>query len=95
MYQMCKFIRCLWPACQSNCIGLIDPQMHGLECFILCTRRGPKRPSTIETLADFYRSDVLLILRCLLLQWKYPDRWAKVMKLESHDEQRIGTRYYK
>lgn len=69
--------------------------MHALECFVLCTRRGPNQASGIEALANFYRSDMLLILRCLLLQWKYPDRWAKIMQLESHDEQRVGTRYYK
>lgn len=73
-----------------------DPQMHGLECFILCMGRGPdRRSSNLDELCNFYRSDVLLILRCALLQWKYPERWEKIMKLESHEQQRIGTRYYK
>lgn len=70
--------------------------MHGVECAILCMRRGPNRESSNrEALCNFYRSDVLIILRCVLLQWKYPDRWATIMNLESHDQQRIGTRYYK
>lgn len=87
--------KCSWPVCQSDCSGLSDSQMHGLECCILSTRCGPNRASSIETLANFYRSDALLALRCLLLQWKYSERWEKVMKLESHSEQRLGTRYYK
>lgn len=91
-----KNIRCLWPACQPNCSGVNDPQMHGLECFIFCMHRGPNRGSSnLDVLNDFYRSDVLLTLRCALLQWKYPDRWEKIMKLESHDHQRLGTQYYK
>lgn len=70
--------------------------MHGVECFVLCTRRGPNRTSSsAEELGNFYRSDVLITLRSLLLQWKHPDRWEKVMQLESHDQQRLGTRYYK
>lgn len=69
--------------------------MHALECLVLSTRRGPSpKTSDMETLAKFYRSDALLTLRCLLLQWKYPDRWNKVQQLESHDQQRLGTRYF-
>lgn len=69
--------------------------MHGVECLIFSLRRGPSQGADIKTLCNFYRSDILLILRCILLQWKYPDRWAKVNQLESHDQQRLGTRYYK
>lgn len=87
--------RCSWPACQINCAGLSDPQLHEVECYVLCMRRAPSRSSSTDILTNYYRSDILLTLRCLLLQWKYPDRWKKVMKLESHDQQRLGTPYYK
>lgn len=87
--------RCSWPACQTNCAGLSDPQLHEVECYILCMRRAPSRSSSTDILTNYYRSDILLTLRCLLLQWKYPDRWKKIMKLESHDQQRLGTPYYK
>lgn len=88
-------IRCTWPVCSDNCHGLTDPQMHGLECGILCIRSNPKATENIDALFDYYRSDALFTLRCLLLQWRYPDRWNKILKFESHDEQRVGTRYYK
>lgn len=89
------YCRCLWPACRSDCSGLNDPDMHALECCVLSTHSPPNRDSDVKTLSAFYRKDVLLTLRCLLLQWKYLDRWNKVMQLESHDQQRLGTRYYK
>lgn len=86
--------RCSWPVCRPDCVGLNDPQMHGLECCVLSTNVGPGAGSDRDRLAAFYRKDVLLTLRCLLLQWKYAERWNKVMLLESHDQQRLGTRYY-
>lgn len=88
------FFRCSWPACSPDCNGLSDPQLHGLECGVLCIRSVPKRSGDVVQLRDFYRSDALLTLRCLLLQWRYPERWNTIMKLESHAKQRIGTRYY-
>lgn len=80
--------------CRPDCAGLIEPQMHGLECCVLSTRLGPGPECDLNKIVAFYRKDVLLVLRCLLLQWKYAERWNKVMLLESHDQQRIGTRYY-
>lgn len=88
-------IRCFWPICGENCSGLSDSNMHGVECWILSLHRGPSQKADIKALCNFYRSDVLLTLRCLLLQWKHPDRWTKVNQLESHDQQRLGTRYHK
>lgn len=61
---------------------------------MLCIRSVPKRNENVAKLRDFFRSDALLTLRCLLLQWRYPERWDIIMKLESHDKQRIGTRYF-
>lgn len=69
--------------------------MHGLECFILSMTHGPKLSNgDYKTYLNFYRSDILLTLRCLLLQWRYPQKWNTIMELESHDEARRGTKYY-
>lgn len=93
-FIFCAFYRCSWPVCERTCAGLNDNQMHGLECRILSTRPGPHPSSPVNVLTSFYRKDALLVLRCLLLQMKYPERWNKVMLFESHDEKRIGTKYY-
>lgn len=87
--------RCFWPACSIDCKGLTDPQLHGWECGVLCIRSVPQSNDNIVKLRDFFRSEALLTLRCLLLQWRHSDRWDTIMKLESHDKQRTGTRYYK
>lgn len=87
---------CFWPACSSNCAGLTNPNGHGIECALLSTQRGikPAQATDHRTYLDFYRSDALLVLRCLLLQYQFPDKWDKVQTLGSHDEERRGTQYY-
>lgn len=92
----CSAYRCGWPACSAECEGLKDPHLHGLECAILS--KGPARPvNAAESPAaalDYYRSDALLALRCLPLFSKYPQKWKQLQDLQSHDEQRKGTKYY-
>lgn len=86
--------KCKWPACSEQCSGLTDSQLHELECGILCMRSPPSSMENVAQFRDFYRSEIILTLRCLLLQWRFPDRWKTMLKLESHVKQRIGTRYY-
>lgn len=40
---------------------------------------------------DFYRHDALLVLRCLLLQRKQPERWKALLEMQSHEEERLDT----
>lgn len=70
--------------------------MHGLECAILSTKKGPPIQSLTDhkIFLDFYRKDVLLVLRCLMLQYRFPAKWAKINAMESHEQDRQGTEYY-
>lgn len=47
-----------------------------------------------EAVIDFYRSDALFALKCLMLQLHKPKKWDELMKLEAHMEERKGTPYY-
>lgn len=40
---------------------------------------------------DFYRHDALLVLKCLLLQRKQPERWKALLEMQSHEEERLDT----
>lgn len=86
--------RCTWPVCSTTCTGLENPQFHGLECAILRTGKHIQDRTNIKLLLDHYRSEALLTLRCTLLQLKYPQKWKQLLELESHDEDRKGTKYF-
>lgn len=89
--------RCTWPVCSTSCAGLTDPHRHGVECAVLALHRPSAvvaRGSDLHATLDFYRSDALLALRALLLQVKYPQRWAQLSQLQSHEAERFGTQYY-
>lgn len=79
---------CAWPACSPECAGLNDPQRHAIECAVLSMDRPAK------SRYDDYRSDALLALRCVLLQLKYPQRWAQLLQLHAHEEQRKDNANY-
>lgn len=85
---------CMWPACSPICAGLENPQLHGIECAVLRTERGPSDTNDPKCVLDYYRSDALFTLRCVLLQVKYPQKWKQLLELESHDNERKGTHYY-
>lgn len=68
--------------------------MHAVECAVLKTGPGPASRTNPKAVMDYYRSDALFTLRCILLQIKYPQKWSQLLSLESHDEERIGTNYY-
>ncbi|XP_034188747.2 SET and MYND domain containing, arthropod-specific, member 5 [Osmia lignaria lignaria] len=75
--------RCLWPACDPDCPGLFDKNRHNLECPFLVEARV------------FPRSDVLLVIRMLLLSRKKSKQWAALEKLQSHEDSRgPGTEAY-
>ncbi|XP_045451453.1 SET domain-containing protein SmydA-8 [Melitaea cinxia] len=83
--------RCGWPVCSGNCPGLNDPRHHGVECIILSTR--PE--CVLDNMAEYYRHDALLPLRCLLLQYTDPEKWKTLSEMQSHMECRLpGTEIY-
>lgn len=84
---------CAWPACSTECAGLNDPQRHSVECAALSMDR-PSTTTDRRAASDYYRSDALLALRCVLLQVKYPQRWAQLLELPAHMDQRKGTPNY-
>ncbi|CAG9856962.1 unnamed protein product [Phyllotreta striolata] len=83
---------CLWPVCNAKCSGLNTPDRHGFECQILRLR-----PSTeLTSFYQFYRFDVLIVLRAMYLQKANPKKWDVISKLEDHYECRgPGTEVYK
>ncbi|XP_041982387.1 SET domain-containing protein SmydA-8 [Aricia agestis] len=83
--------RCGWPICSGSCAGLKDPLHHARECDVLSARPD----CVLDNMADYYRHDALLPLRCLLLQKSEPEKWQKLMELQSHMECRLpGTEAY-
>ncbi|XP_018791987.1 PREDICTED: protein msta [Bactrocera latifrons] len=82
--------KCLWPTCSPNCGGLNNPNLHGLECSILMLGPGPAS-SDPRSLMDYYRSDALVVLKCLLLQRQNPKKWTELMDMQSHEVERIGS----
>ncbi|XP_046969712.1 SET domain-containing protein SmydA-8 [Vanessa cardui] len=82
---------CGWPVCSGNCPGLKDPRHHGVECLILSAR--PE--CVLDNMAEYYRHDALLPLRCVLLQHTEPDKWKNLLELQSHMECRTpGTEIF-
>ncbi|XP_013148060.1 PREDICTED: uncharacterized protein LOC106110709 [Papilio polytes] len=83
--------KCGWPVCSGNCPGLVDPRHHGVECAVLSTR--PE--CVLDNMADYYRHDALLTLRCVLLQNTDPEKWKSILDMQSHMECREpGTEAY-
>ncbi|KAL3272854.1 hypothetical protein HHI36_014315 [Cryptolaemus montrouzieri] len=73
---------CLWPCCSRECDGLKDPSRHALECKILRLRQGGIQSA--KTFYDYFRFDILIILRALLLQKTNTEKWNQLMELEAH-----------
>ncbi|XP_013180259.1 PREDICTED: protein msta, isoform A [Papilio xuthus] len=83
--------KCGWPVCSGNCPGLVDPRHHGVECAVLSTRPD----CVLDNMADYYRHDALLPLRCILLLNTEPEKWKSVLDMQSHMECRgPGTEAY-
>ncbi|KAJ8715216.1 hypothetical protein PYW08_005197 [Mythimna loreyi] len=83
--------KCGWPVCSGNCPGLKDSRHHAAECEILSLR--PE--CAVNDMADFYRHDALLPLRCVLLQKTDIESWNKLLEMQSHMECRTpGSEIY-
>ncbi|KAH8413776.1 hypothetical protein KR222_007979, partial [Zaprionus bogoriensis] len=76
--QLCR--GCHWPICRAGC------EHESLECSVLSLGKPKAREGP-----DFYRYDALLVLKCLLLQRKQPERWRVLLEMQSHEEERRGT----
>ncbi|XP_037973251.2 SET domain-containing protein SmydA-8 [Plutella xylostella] len=82
---------CGWPVCSGHCPGLRDPRHHALECRVLSARPH----CAVNNMADYYRHDALLPLRCVLLQASDPDGWRRLSDMQAHMECRLpGTEVY-
>uniref|UniRef100_A0AAG5DNX6 MYND-type domain-containing protein n=1 Tax=Anopheles atroparvus TaxID=41427 RepID=A0AAG5DNX6_ANOAO len=86
---------CRWPACKPDCPGLVNANLHGLECGILRFGLPPKPGDDPETFFEYYRYDALLVLKCLATQIRSTALFDKIINLESHYEARKNTRYYR
>uniref|UniRef100_A0A182JPK7 MYND-type domain-containing protein n=1 Tax=Anopheles christyi TaxID=43041 RepID=A0A182JPK7_9DIPT len=85
---------CRWPACKPNCPGLVNSNLHALECGILRFGRPPKPGDDPESFFDYYRYDALLMLKCLAIQIRSPNLFDQIINLESHYDARKKTRYF-
>ncbi|CAH1154576.1 unnamed protein product [Phaedon cochleariae] len=83
---------CDFPVCNPDCPGLQDLNRHGQECLVL----GIRATRAVDGLHEFYRQDALLALRCLLLQSRKPQKFARLMEMEAHlDKRAEGTDIYR
>ncbi|KAH1025142.1 SET domain-containing protein SmydA-8 [Dendroctonus ponderosae] len=83
---------CGWPACNAECAGLKSPQRHGLECQILKMRP----PTQNQSMYQYFRFDILILLRALFLQKSNKKKWDVLLDLEDHlDERGPNSPVYK
>ncbi|KAL9703384.1 hypothetical protein quinque_006902 [Culex quinquefasciatus] len=87
--------RCNWPVCKPDCPGLVNANLHAIECPILRFGGGPKPRDDPEAVFDYYRYDAMLVLKCLALQIHNRPLFDQMMQLESHYEARKGSQYYR
>lgn len=52
---------------------------------------APTGRTDARSLNDHFRGDALLVLKCLLLQRQSPEKWAALLEMQSHEEERKGT----
>ncbi|KAH8285009.1 hypothetical protein KR054_003933 [Drosophila jambulina] len=76
---------CHWPVCSTACAH------EALECSVLSMGPAPTGRADARTLNDHFRGDALLVLKCLLLQRQSPEKWAALLEMQSHEEERKGT----
>ena len=83
--------KCKWPICSEECVGLQNSKLHDIECALLKGGLGVKHESDYRAIRDYYRTDVLFALKCLLLQLKQPKKFQQLMDLQSHESARKAT----
>lgn len=86
--------KCQWPACRPDCPGLTNVKLHGLECPVLTIGNRLNGSDAFRN-PSFYRAEALLPLKCLLLQYKFPQKFKDVMAMESHLEDIQKTDLFK
>lgn len=74
---------CSWPLCSKECAAA---PRHQAECAVLAT--DTKGLATPKSYSKTPRYDLIMVLRCLLLQQTNPEAWKKVRVMESHAERR-------
>lgn len=79
--------RCGWPVC-TECAPKRNADKH-LECDITATRPAPFSIQHYFMPHPMYQC--ITVLRCLLLKDADPDKYDKLMQLESHCEERCGS----
>lgn len=81
--------KCRWPCCGVDCVGLQNAKLHDdVECALLKGGLGVKHENDYRALRDYYRTDILLSLKCLLLQIESPKKFQQLMNLQSHEKAR-------
>lgn len=85
---------CKWPCCQPDCVGLQNAKLHDIECSLLKGGLNVKHESDYESIRDYYRTDVLLLVKCLALQACNPKKYHELMELKSHVEARRASKSY-
>lgn len=86
---------CKWPCCKPDCIGLENPKLHDIECAFLKGGLGVKHDSDYNAIRDYFRSDVLFALKCMLLQLRQPKKFEQLIQLEGHVDARKVTANFK
>lgn len=96
VYASTRCPQCSWPACRDNCQGLENDRLHGLECGVLAFGKSPykSKEENPEAFLDFYRSDALFALKCMMLRVKKPKKWEALMELQAHETERKKSPYY-
>lgn len=74
---------CSWPLCSKECGAA---PRHQAECAVLAM--DTKGVATPKSYSKTPRYDVIMVLRCMLLQQTNPEAWKKVRLMESHAERR-------
>ena len=92
-----KCNRCSWPLCQPDCVGLHNSQLHDLECALLSAGCDylPRNRTNFQSVREYFRSDAIFALKCLMLQMKLPKKFKQLMDLQSHEKERKQTTNYK
>lgn len=85
--QECQ--QCGWPICLECKNDKRIQQIHHDECEITVSR------GTKFSLKNYFNPhptyQCLIVLRCLLLKERSPDKWNQLIQLESHCKQRRGS----
>lgn len=82
---------CKWPCCKHDCIGLNNPKLHDIECSFLSSGLGIPSDSDYSAIRDYFRTDVLFVMKCLLLQTRQPKKFEQLIQLEGHVEDRKAS----